>query len=276
MTATKILIGNQKGGSGKTTTTANLAATLAELGYQVLAFDFDPQAQLAEVLGAVDLLEYHEKTGELLSPSIADVLIVGNARQMYTLADAIVETPFEGIDLVPGSLFLETTIHAINANSDAGKIAVRDLFSDESLGKLEKQYDFIVMDSAPKIDNLLTALMKAVDFIVPVLGPESLQVSALSRFAGHVKVAKQENPGLRLLPAVINKANMQWSKSVTSMGLLRDIEIEVYEHVIPTYAKIEASAEMGPVIGASPNSREAGIVRQVMMQIVDDVAKVDA
>ena len=273
---TKILIGNQKGGSGKTTTTANLAAALAELGYQVLAFDFDPQAQLAEVLGAADLLEYDEETGDLTSPSIADVLIVGNARQTYTLTDAIVQTAVEGVDLVPGSLYLETTIHAINANSDAGKLAVRNLFSDATLGKVEKQYDFIVIDTAPKIDNLLSALMKAVDFIVPVLGPESLQVSALSRFTGHVELAMPENPGLRLLPAVVNKANMQWSKSVKSMDLLREIEIEVYEHVIPTYAKIEASAELGPVIGAAPNSREAAIVRQVMMQIVDDVAKVDA
>src|SRR5690606_33629630 len=52
MAPVRVVVGNQKGGSGKTTTTANLAATLVEAGYRTLAVDLDPQAQLAVMLQA--------------------------------------------------------------------------------------------------------------------------------------------------------------------------------------------------------------------------------
>lgn len=270
MAAKKILIGNQKGGSGKTTTTANLAAVLAERGYQVLALDLDPQAQLVEVLASVDLLEYDEESGEVLSPTIADVLVVGPGRASHKLGDAIIHTPIPGIDLLPGSLDLEATINGFAVNYDQGMRALRNLLSEETFAAQGLDYDVVVIDTAPKIDNLLSAALKVVDYVLPVFGPESLQMSALSRFIGQVDLAQQDNARLQLLPALVNKANLDWAKSGSTQAFLAQADIKVYDDIIPMYRRIEGSSEYGPIVSARPNSREAAIVRQVVMQVVND------
>ena len=159
----RIVFLNEKGGSGKTTTTANVAAHLAlRRGRRVLAIDLDPQGQLAKVLG----VEVGTKTSGAIDLLLDSVLDDGSLDRPSSARGLLpkLATRIPGLDLVPGSkaLGLATTLES--DDDPTGRLA-------EALGRLPgvSDYDFVLVDAPPSFGPLtLNALRAVSEIVVPV------------------------------------------------------------------------------------------------------------
>lgn len=140
-----IVIGNEKGGSGKTATAKNLAVGLARKGFRVLLLGCDSRGPLASDL-SVEVPD--------------DLLPLADALKERRLQDAFVETPIPGLLLIPGDLSLDE-------QALAGE-PMRDTILKRALEALKVPLDFIVIDTPPGI-NLVTmnAIMAADHLVIP-------------------------------------------------------------------------------------------------------------
>ena len=265
-----IEICNQKGGSGKTTTAANLAGALCEAGAKVLAVDMDSQSQLAAALGAQDRLAY-DMHGGLESLTIADLLNPGRGGAP-AINQVVLATDFPGLDLLPGSDALEDVRRALESNPAVGLRALKRILDPERLAESGLEYDWVIIDTAPKLDILLDNALVAADYALAVLAPEMQQAEPMSRFIGRVS-AIQENVSheLTLLGVLFNKANYSWVATSNIPALLTDMGLPVLETIIPMYSRLANGYGSGPVVLTAPNSREAGVIRTATQEILGRV-----
>ena len=142
-----IAVTNQKGGVGKTTTSVNLSASLAELGRQVLLIDFDPQGNSSSGLGISNI--NHSMYEALMD--IADI------------NQCIMPTPQKNLDIIP------TDIGLAGAELELANMPKREYRLKKLISKIEKKYDDIFIDCPPSL-NLLTinALVAAESVIIPI------------------------------------------------------------------------------------------------------------
>jgi chromosome partitioning protein len=154
-----IAVINNKGGTGKTTTSVSLAAFLARQGYRVLLLDLDPQASASIALG----LGWHE-----LSPSLAD--LVQNAAD---IREAIHRTQLPSLDLIPGEMDLASTDILL------ADVPGREGFLNNLIAPIRSRYDFIICDCPPSLSLLpINALVCADHYLVP-MAPEYLALEGL-------------------------------------------------------------------------------------------------
>ena len=126
-----IAIANQKGGVGKTTTSINLSACLAELGKKVLTVDIDPQGNATSGLG-IDKNEVEN--------TIYQVVI-----NECGIEDAIIEDVFDRLDLVPSD------VNLAGAEIDLVDIPKREYILKNQLDRVKDNYDFVIIDCPPSL-----------------------------------------------------------------------------------------------------------------------------
>ena len=145
-----IAIANQKGGCGKTTTSVNLSAALAQSGKRVLLIDLDPQGHAT--LGVGFEPEGFEKT-------IYDVIV----DPLTPLESVIVETKFDGLHLAASNVLLS------GAEPEITPRYGREYLLRQAIEKLDDRYDFCIIDCSPSLSLLtLNALVASSDVIIPV------------------------------------------------------------------------------------------------------------
>jgi chromosome partitioning protein len=144
-----LAVTNQKGGVGKTTTAINLAASLAANDLRILVIDSDPQGNATTGLGGVKDPD---------RPGLYHVLLGG-----VEIAQAVVPTDFEGLDLIPSDKNL------VGANLELVDTPRREFRLHEKVNGLQSRYDFVLIDCPPALDLLtLNALIAADSVLVPV------------------------------------------------------------------------------------------------------------
>ncbi|GAA5210469.1 ParA family protein [Microbacterium kyungheense] len=182
---TRVLtVSNQKGGVGKTTTTVNLAAALAERGARVLVIDLDPQGNASTALGV-------PHTSDI--PSVYDVLI-----DEFPLADIIQVSPES-----PNLLCAPSTIHLAGAEIELVSQVAREhrlrVAVDDYLEKNPELLDFILIDCPPSLGLLtINAFTAAGELLIPIQC-EYYALEGLSQLLGTVQmIQKHLNPRLQL------------------------------------------------------------------------------
>lgn len=157
--AITISVVNQKGGVGKTTTTVNLGAALAQKGKRVLLIDIDAQSNLTTHLGlgVREDVEEGSETGQGPEWTVYDVL-----KGQKRIQDVVIHRS-ERIDVVPSSLLLSA------ADLELGGVVGRELLLKRAIDKVRDHYDVILIDCPPTLGLLSLNALAAVDkVIVPV------------------------------------------------------------------------------------------------------------
>ena len=237
---------NQKGGTGKTTTTINLAAAIQAMGKQVLLIDLDPQANLTYSLGIPE----PEKT-------IAN-LLDGTA----TVADVVVER--EGMHVVPG------TTDLVDIEVSLAQQENRHAFLKEGHGNLKK-YSYIFIDCPPSLSVLtLNALVASNEVLIP-LQMEVLTLQGLSQILATVnKVRQAFNPDLRVagIAVVMYDRRRKLSQEVENI-LQENIPERVFENKIRINVKLAEAPSFGKSVHAyDPNSAGAHDYQQLASEFL--------
>ena len=165
-----LAIANQKGGVGKTTTTVNLAACIADLGYRVLVVDFDPQANATSALG-ID--------PRSVEKSMYDVIL-----NDVNMRDCIIKSQWEFLSVAPSNLDLAgAEIELVSAFN-------RERLLDGAISSVISEYDFVLIDCPPSIGLLtVNALTAASEVLVPIQC-EYLALEGLGQLLSNVERVK--------------------------------------------------------------------------------------
>ncbi|MGK7898073.1 MAG: ParA family protein [Xenococcus sp. (in: cyanobacteria)] len=242
-------IAQQKGGVGKTTTTLNLCAALAEDGNKVLAVDFDPQGALSDGLGV---------------PPEELELTIYNTLCDTDLPLASIVHKLDTCHLLPANIDLSAS--EIQLLNEPG----RDSILKEKLHEVIDDYDYILIDCPPSLGLLtLNALVAAQKIIIPVQ-TQYFSLRGMDQLLNTVKkVRNRLNPQLTiagLLPTMYNK------KTKHSQECLQNIKENykdlVFESVIPFTVKLQDSvlASVG-ITQYQPHSEAAKAYRNLVKEI---------
>lgn len=233
-----LAISNRKGGSGKTSTAVNMAAQLAQRGQRVLLIDMDTQSHCALGVGVKVTRE---------APTLH-----GFMAGRHKLADAILTTPWSGLDLIAGDPLFD------HGSGIGGEDTLRQALHDEGI---HDRYDMVILDTPPSLDGLLMNALCAADRVLVTLVPHFLAgegVKQLARVLFRI-ASRGSNENLRLLgflPVMLDSRIGQHRQVMQGLAtqfgptrLLPGIRTDI--------RLVEAFAAGKPLIAHAPDSRAA-------------------
>ena len=246
-----IAIANQKGGVGKTTTTINLGAAIAESGKKVLIIDLDPQSNTTTGLGV---------STKDLNSSIYQVIIEEN-----TASETIVSVGIKNLYLLPSSLELAgAEIELVTAFSREQRLT-------RALDEVVSDYDFIIIDCPPALGLLtVNALCFANEVIVPIQC-EYYALEGLGQLVGNVDLVKANlNPDLEISKIVLVMYDSRTKISKQVADEVREYFGErVCAQVIPRSVRLSEAPSYGqPITVFDPTSRGSVAYKELAREVL--------
>jgi chromosome partitioning protein len=251
-----IAIANQKGGVGKTTTTVNLGAALAEIGYRVLVVDLDPQGNATTGLG-IERRNFEH--------SMYDVIM-----HEHPLEDCIEPTNVMNLFVAPATLDLSgVEIELVPAFS-------RELRLKRAIDAVSDDFDFILIDCPPSLGLItINALAAAKEVMVPIQC-EYYALEGLSQLRSTLKlVGSNLNEALELSTIVLTMYDNRTRLAADVAADVREhFPEEVCDTIIPRTVRISEAPSFGqPITVFDPQSRGAEAYRDLAKEVSNGAPK---
>ncbi len=248
-----IAIANQKGGVGKTTTSVNLSACLADLGKKVLLVDLDPQGNSTSGFG-------FDKTK--MKQSVYDVLV-----NDVPIEGVILQTKIENLMLLPA------TIQLAGAEIELVSIMSRETKLKRVLDKVKYSYDYVIIDCPPSLGLLTINSLTAANSVLVPIQCEFYALEGLSQLMNTITlVQKNLNPALSLEGVVLTMFDARTNLSIQVVDEVKNhFRHKVYQTIIPRNVRLsEAPSHGQPITRYDHKSKGAEVYTDLAKEVIDD------
>jgi chromosome partitioning protein len=249
-----IAVANQKGGVGKTTTSVNLSACLAEAGKRVLLIDIDPQGNATSGLG-IDR--------KSLKASVYDLLL----EDMSPL-DAMVSTSVKGLSLVGA------TIDLAGAEIELVPRISRENRLKRVLDPVKDQFDFVLMDCPPSLGLLTINALTASDSILIPIQCEYYALEGLTQLMDTFKLVREAlNPRLEVEGVLLTMFDGRTNLSIQVVeDVKRFFRGKVYRTIVTRNVRLSEAPSHGlPITAYDPKSKGAEAYSELAREVIENV-----
>lgn len=247
-----IAIANQKGGVGKTTTTINLSACLAEKDQKVLVVDIDPQGNTSSGLG-VDKNNVENTIYEMM---------IGEA----DLKDCLIADIYPNLSILPSNMNL--------AGAEIELIGMEDqqFILKRKIDTIRYEYDFILIDCPPSLNTLTVNAMTTADTVLVPIQCEYYALEGLSQLMHTINLVKQRlNPVLEIEGVVFTMYDARTNLSLQVVENVKaTLKNTIYKTIIPRNVRLAEAPSHGiPINLYDPKSSGAEGYRDLADEVIE-------
>ncbi|NLM94955.1 MAG: ParA family protein [Firmicutes bacterium] len=246
-----LVVVNQKGGVGKSTTAVNLGAYLADAGKKVLLIDADPQGNATSGLG-INKAEVEE--------CMYSVLIEGRP-----LEEILLPSPVEGLKVAPA------TIELAGAEVELVSVISREFRLRKAIAGVREKYDYILIDAPPSLGLLTINGLTAADGALVPIQCEYYALEGLSQLLRTIELVREHlNPGLQIEGVLMTMYDARTNLSQQVVEEIRGVfGDKVYQAVIPRNVRLSEAPSFGlPIIKYDAKSKGAEAYRRLAEEVM--------
>lgn len=240
-----IAFANNKGGSGKTTSCANVGYCLWTMGKKVLLIDGDMQMNLSLSYFDEDRVLEFATSGHNLYTAILE----GESLEKY-----IVNTDYNGLDLIPSSTLMSGMEYKLFTMED------RERQLKKSMAKILKsgKYDYILIDAPPTLGGWVMNILAVADSVILPVEASPWGLFGLANMLDFIDEAKKINKGLELLGIALTKVDIRKNYYKQTAETLKEAEVPVFNTIIRIDREVEwAQDNSKPIMAYKSSARSA-------------------
>ena len=246
-----IVIANQKGGVGKTTTSINLSASLAQQGKKVLVVDMDPQGNTTSGLGV-------EK--DTLDKTVYQLLL-GEIQ----IEDCLIREKFENLSIIPSN------VNLAGAEIELIDVENKQYLLKNALDQIREQYDFVIIDCPPSLNMLTINAMCAGNTVLVPIQCEYYALEGLTQLMHTIDLVKDRlNPDLEIEGVVFT---MYDARTNLSLQVVENVKVNlhqnIYKSIIPRNVRLAEAPSYGmPITMYDPKSTGAESYKLLAEEVI--------